>query len=76
MGRSVAAQEVYGHSRQGDADADKRVDGVAVEWHEHQEEGQEAENDGVEETELRKEERHHNQMCNLSEPPIFQTERF
>lgn len=53
VGWSVAAEEVDGHSGQGDAYADQRVDGVTVERHDHQEDGQQAENDGVEEAELR-----------------------
>lgn len=56
VGWSVAAQEVDGHSGQGDGDADQRVDGVTVERHDHQEDGQQAENDGVEEAELQEEE--------------------
>jgi len=56
-GRSVAAEEVNGHSWKGDADADQGVDGVAVERHHHQEDGKEAENDGEEQTELWKETR-------------------
>lgn len=52
----VAAQEVHGNSRQSDADAYQRVDGVAVKRHDHQEDGQEAENDGVQKAELEAEE--------------------
>lgn len=52
MGRSVAAEEVNRHARQGDADTDQGVYGVTVERHHHQEDGEETENDGVEETEL------------------------
>lgn len=51
-GRSVAAEEVDRNSWQGDADADQGVDGVAVEGHHHQEDGEEAENDGVDQAEL------------------------
>lgn len=52
VGWSVAAEEVHRHSRQGDAYANQRIDGVTVERHNHQEDGQQAENDGVEEAEL------------------------
>lgn len=57
MCRSVAAEEVNRYSWEGDADTDQRVDGVTVERHHHQEDGEETENDGVEETELWEEER-------------------
>lgn len=57
MGRSVAAEEVNRHSWQGDTNADEGVDGVAVERHHHQEDGEQTENDGVEQTELEEEER-------------------
>ena len=57
MGRSVAAEEVNRHARQGDADTDQGVYGVTVERHHHQEDGKETENDGVEETELWEEKR-------------------
>lgn len=57
MRRSFAAEEVNGHSWQGDANADQGVDGVTVERHHHQEDGEETEDDGVEETELREEEK-------------------
>lgn len=50
--RRVAAQEVHGNAGESDADADQRVDGVTVERHDHQEDGQEAEQDGVHEAEL------------------------
>lgn len=55
VGRGVAAEEVNGNSRQGNGDADQRVDGVTVEWYNHQEDCQEAEDDGVEEAELEEE---------------------
>lgn len=55
--RSAAAEEVNGHPWEGDAHTDQRVDGVAVERHHHQEDREEAENDGVQETELWEEER-------------------
>lgn len=57
VGRSVAAEEVNRHSWQGDADANQRVDGVAVERHHHQEDGEETEDDGIEETQLRNKDR-------------------
>lgn len=57
VSRGVAAEEVDGHSRQGDADADQGVDGVTVQRHHHQEDGEDAENNGVEQTELWKEKR-------------------
>lgn len=57
VGRGVAAEEVNGHSRQGYGDANQRVDGVTVEGHNHQEDCQEAEDDGVEEAELEEEEK-------------------
>lgn len=57
VGRSVAAEEVNRHARQGDADTDQGVYGVTVERHHHQEDGEETENDGVDETELWEEKR-------------------
>lgn len=57
VSRGVAAEEVDGHSRQGDANADQGVDGVTVQRHHHQEDGEDAENNGVEQTELWKEKR-------------------
>lgn len=57
MCRSAAAEEVNGHSWEGDPDTDQRVDRVAVERHHHQEDGEETENDGVYETELWEKER-------------------
>lgn len=56
--RRVAAQEVHGNAGQSDADADQRVDGVTVERHDHQEDAQEAEHDGVHEAELEGGEEH------------------
>lgn len=57
MSWSVAAEKVDGHSWQGNTDADQGVDGVTVERHHHQEDGEEAENDGEEQTELREAEK-------------------
>lgn len=47
MSWSFAAQEVNRHPWEGDADADQRVDGVAVQGHDHQEDGQDTEDNGV-----------------------------
>lgn len=57
VGWSVAAEKVNGHSRQGYGDADQGVDGVTVEGYHHQEDCQEAEDDGVDEAELEEEEK-------------------
>lgn len=44
----IYAHEVDGNPRQGNANANQRVDGVAVEWDHHQEEGTQAEDHWVE----------------------------
>lgn len=48
----MAAEEVNGHAWEGDPDPDQGVDGVAVQRYHHQEDREEAEDDGEEETEL------------------------
>lgn len=45
-------EEVEGQPRERDADADEGVDGIAVKWDSHQEDGAEAEDDGEEQAEL------------------------
>lgn len=45
-------KEVDGHPRQGDADADQRVDRVTVERHGHQEDGTQAEHHREEQGQL------------------------
>lgn len=67
VGRSIAAEEVDGNPWQGNPNADQGVDGVAVERHHHQEDGEDAENDGVEETELQEDE----ERRGLKEEPGF-----
>lgn len=50
--RQVDAQEVDGNPGQGDADADQRVDGVAVEGDRHQENGAQTEEHRVQQGQL------------------------
>lgn len=45
-------EEVEWQAREGNANADKRVDGIAIKWHGHQEDGAEAEDNGEEKAEL------------------------
>lgn len=46
-------EEIEGQARERDANADEGVDGIAVKWDSHQEDGTEAEDDGEEQAELR-----------------------
>jgi hypothetical protein len=46
-------EEVEGQAWECNANADEGVDGVAVKWNSHQEDGAEAEDDGEEKAELR-----------------------
>lgn len=45
-------EEVEWQAREGNANADKGVDGITIKWHGHQEDGAEAEDNGEEKAEL------------------------
>lgn len=46
-------EEVKGQAREGNANANEGVDGIAVKWDDHQEDGTAAEDNGEEKAELK-----------------------